>query len=83
VAILVTGRWCRSNRAREAEKRWRETGVEETVPAMAADNGDVAMRLAEAFAYYGTPRGAVPNYINGFAVQSWAHKSTFDAIGAS
>jgi fermentation-respiration switch protein FrsA (DUF1100 family) len=70
-------------RAREAEKRWRETGVAETVPAVAADNGDVAMPLAEAFAYYGTPRGAVPNYINGFAVQSWAYTSTFDAIGAA
>ena len=70
-------------RAHEAEKRWRETGVEETVPAVAADNGDVAMPLAEAFAYYGTPRGAVPNYINGFAVQSWAYTSTFDAIGAA
>ena len=55
-------------RAREAEKRWRETGVEETVPAVAADNGDVAMPLAEAFAYYGTPSGGVPNYVNGFAV---------------
>src|SRR5215467_13542674 len=41
------------------------------------------MPLAEAFAYYGTPRGAVPNYINGFAVQSWAYTSTFDAIGAA
>ena len=50
---------------------------------MAADNGDVAMPLAEAFSYYGTPRGAVPNYINGFAVQSWAYTSTFDAIGAA
>jgi uncharacterized protein len=70
-------------RAREAEKRWRETGVEERVPAVAADNGDVAMPLAEAFSYYGTPRGAVPNYINGFAVQSWAYTSTFDAIGAA
>ena len=70
-------------RAHEAEKRWRETGVEETVPAVAADNADVAMPLAEAFAYYGTPRGAVPNYINGFAVQSWAYTSTFDAIGAA
>jgi fermentation-respiration switch protein FrsA (DUF1100 family) len=70
-------------RAREAEKRWRETGVDERVPAVAAGNGDVAMPLAEAFAYYGTPRGAVPNYINGFAVQSWAYTSTFDAIGAA
>ena len=53
------------------------------VPAVAADNGDVAMPLAEAFAYYGTSRGAVPNYVNGFAVQSWAYTSTFDAIGAA
>ena len=60
-----------------------ETGVEERVAAVAADNGDVAMPLAEAFSYYGTPRGAVPNYINGFAVQSWAYTSTFDAIGAA
>ena len=50
---------------------------------MAADNGDVAMPLAEAFAYYGAPRGAVPNYINSFAVQSWVYTSTFDAIGAA
>ena len=70
-------------RAREAESHWRESGVEATVPAVAADNGDVAMPLAEAFAYYGTPRGAVPNYINGFALQSWAYTSTFDAIGAA
>ena len=70
-------------RAREAEKCWRETGVEERVPAVAADNGDVAMPLAEAFSYYGTPRGAVPNYTNAFAVQSWAYTSTFDAIGAA
>jgi len=70
-------------RAREAEKRWRQTGVEERVPAVAADNGDVAMPLAEAFSYYGTPRGAVPNYTNAFAVQSWAYRSTFDAIGAA
>jgi len=42
-----------------------------------------AEQFAEAFAYYGTPRGAVPNYINSFAVQSWANTSTFDAIGAA
>ena len=41
------------------------------------------MPLAEAFSYYGTPRGAVPNYTNAFAVQSWAYTSTFDAIGAA
>ena len=46
-------------RAREAEKRWRETGVEERVPAVAADNGDVAMPLAEAFCT--TARRAEPS----------------------
>ena len=70
-------------RAREAEERWRETGVAEMIPAVAVGNGDVAMPLAEAFAYYGTARGAVPNYVNGFAVQSWAYTSTFDAVGAA
>jgi uncharacterized protein len=57
--------------------------VVRATPAVAADNRDVAMPLAEAFAYYGTARGAVPNYINGFAVQSWAYTSTFDAVGAA
>jgi fermentation-respiration switch protein FrsA (DUF1100 family) len=70
-------------RAREAERRWQETSVAETIPAVAADNGDVAMPLAEAFAYYGTSRGAVANYVNGFAVQSRAHTATFDALSAA
>jgi uncharacterized protein len=70
-------------RAQAAERRWRETGIAETIPAVAADNGDVAMALDEAFAYYGTSRGAVPNYVNGFAVQSRVHTMAFDALGAA
>jgi fermentation-respiration switch protein FrsA (DUF1100 family) len=70
-------------RAQAAERRWRETGIAETIPAVAADNGDVAMPLDEAFAYYGTSRGAVPNYVNGFAVQSRVHTMAFDALGAA
>ncbi|GGA58875.1 alpha/beta hydrolase [Pelagibacterium lentulum] len=66
------------DRAAEAEKCWRETGQAETIPAVAAGNGDVAMPLDEAFAYYGTPRGAVDNYVNGFAVQSRAYTLPFD-----
>jgi dienelactone hydrolase len=66
------------DRARTAEQRWRETGQVETIPAVAADNGDVAMPLSEAYEYYGTPRGAVPNYVNGFAVQSRAYTLPFD-----
>jgi uncharacterized protein len=70
-------------RAQAAERRWRETGIAETIPAVGAGNGDVAMPLNEAFAYYGTSRGAVPNYVNGFAVQSRVHTMAFDALGAA
>lgn len=66
-------------RANAAERRWRETGEAETIPAVAPGNGDVAMPLDEAYAYYGTPRGALANYVNGFAVQSRARTLPFDA----
>src|SRR5262249_2318477 len=56
-------------------------GVGDTIPAVAPDNGDVAMPLNEAYEYYGTPRGAVPNYVNGFAVMSRLYTLTFDAQG--
>ena len=67
------------SRAAAAERRWRETGVAETIPAVAVDNDDVAMPLNEAYEYYGTSRGAVPNYVNGFAVMSRLYTLTFDA----
>src|SRR5262245_45928739 len=67
-------------RAQAAESRWRKTGEAETIPAVAPDNGDVAMPLDEAYAYYGMPRGAVPNYVNGFAVQSRVSTLSFDAM---
>ena len=57
-------------RGRAAERRWRLTGEAETIPAVAPDGGDVAMPLREAYEFYGTPRGQVPNYVNGYAVQS-------------
>jgi fermentation-respiration switch protein FrsA (DUF1100 family) len=41
------------------------------------------MPLREAYEFYGTPRGAVPNYVNGFAVQSFAYTIPFDAVGAA
>jgi uncharacterized protein len=41
------------------------------------------MPLREAYEFYGTPRGAVENYTNGFAVQSLAHTTTFDAQEAA
>ena len=70
-------------RARAAEKKWRETGVAETIPAVSANGDDVAMPLRDAYEYYGTSRGAVPNYVNAFAVQSRAYTATFDSMGAA
>ncbi|GAB2513623.1 alpha/beta hydrolase [Nocardia heshunensis] len=70
-------------RGRLARERRLATGEVETIPAVAADNGDVAMPLTEAFEYYGTSRGAVPNYTNGFAVESFEHTAGFDAQSAA
>jgi uncharacterized protein len=71
------------DRGLAAEKRWQETGAVETIPAVAPDGGDVAMPLREAYEFYGTPRGAVANYTNGFAVQSLAYTTPFDAQEAA
>jgi uncharacterized protein len=71
------------DRGLAAEKRWRETGAAETIPAVAPNGGDVAMPLREAYEYYGTPRGAVDNYTNEFAVQSLAYTTPFDAQAAA
>ena len=70
-------------RGRAAERHWRETGEAETIPAVAPDGGDVAMPLREAYEFYGTARGAVDNYTNGFAVQSLAYTTPFDAQEAA
>ena len=71
------------DRGRAAERKWRETGEADTIPAVALDGGDVAMPLREAYEFYGTPRGQVPNYVNGYAVQSSAYTVPFDALGAA
>ena len=72
-----------NDRGLAAERRWRETGAAETIAAVAPDGGDVAMPLREAYEYYGTPRGAVDNYTNAFAVQSLAYTTPFDAQEAA
>jgi len=79
----IAANQARIARGQAAEKRWRETHVAETIPAVSADNKDVAMPLREAFEFYGTPRGAVPNYVNGYAVQSFAYTIPFDSVGAA
>jgi uncharacterized protein len=71
------------DRGLAAERHWLETGRAETIPAVAPDGGDVAMPLREAYEFYGTPRGVVPNYVNGYAVQSLASSLPFDARGAA
>jgi fermentation-respiration switch protein FrsA (DUF1100 family) len=71
------------DRARAAEQKWRETGEAETIRAVAPAGGDVAMPLREAYEFYGTPRGQVTNYVNGYAVQSSAYTLPFDARGAA
>jgi uncharacterized protein len=71
------------DRGTAAERKLRETGEAETIPAVAADGGDVAMPLREAYEFYGTPRGRVPNYVNGYAVQSLAYSLPFDVRGAA
>jgi uncharacterized protein len=70
-------------RGQAAERRWHETGEAETIPAVGPDGGNVAMPLREAYEFYGTPRGQVPNYVNGYAVQSLAYSVPFDARGAA
>lgn len=65
-------------KAIEARKHYEETGEATTIPAV-GEEGEVAMPLKEAFEYYGTPRGAVPNYTNAFARMSREHTLPWDA----
>jgi hypothetical protein len=71
------------DRGTAAERKWREIGEAESIPAVARDGGDVAMPLSEAYEFYGTRRGQVPNYLNRYAVQSSAYTVPFDARGAA
>jgi fermentation-respiration switch protein FrsA (DUF1100 family) len=70
-------------RGAAAEERWRESGVNETIPAVGPEGGDVGMPMREAYEYYGTARGAVPNYVNEYAVQSMAYTTRFNAVDAA
>jgi len=71
------------DRAKAAEQKWREGAKAETIPAVGPNNGDVAMPLTEAYEYYGTKRGAVANYVNGYAVQANAYTLPFDSQSAA
>lgn len=65
-----------------ARKHYEITGEVLLVPAVAL-TGDAAMTLPETFDYYGTPRAAVPNYTNAFAVMSREHFLPFDVQAAA
>jgi len=82
-AESIAASQARIERGQTAERQWRETGIAQTIPAVAPDGGDVGMPLREAYEFYGTPRGAVPNYVNGYAVQSFAYTIPFNAVGTA
>ena len=65
-----------------ARQHYESTGEVLTIPAVAL-TGDAAMTTAETFDYYGTPRAAVPNYTNAFAVMSREHFLPFDVQAAA
>ena len=68
-------------RAVAAREEFEDTGEAEVIPAVG--DGEVAMPLAEAFEYYGTARGRVPNYVNRFAVMSREHTLPWNAQAAA
>lgn len=69
-------------RGRQAREKYEQSGEVEMIPAVGKE-GEVAMPLDDAFDYYGTERGAVPNYHNAFAVMSREHTLPWDAQAAA
>ena len=65
-----------------ARRHYEQTNEVLVIPAVAL-TGDAAMTLPETFDYYGTPRAAVPNYKNEFAVMSREHFLPFDVQPAA
>lgn len=68
-------------RAVAAREEFEDTGEAQVIPAVG--DGEVAIPLAEAFEYYGTERGGVPNYVNEFALMSREHTLAWDAQAAA
>ena len=68
-------------RAVASRERFEDTGEAEVIPAVG--DGEVAIPLAEAFEYYGTTRGRVPNYVNEFALMSREHTLPWDSQAAA
>ncbi|MDQ0366442.1 alpha/beta hydrolase [Catenuloplanes indicus] len=57
--------------------------ADEMIPAVAPDGGEAAMGGDEPFAYYGTARGAAPNWRNEVTRGSLHALMTLDALGAA
>ena len=68
-------------RAILARERFEDTGEVQVIPVVG--DGDVAMPFVEAFEYYGTSRGAAPNYVNELAIMSGEYTLPWDAQGAA
>ena len=66
--------------AETARRKWVASGDVDTIPAV-GKTPPVAMPLDEAYQYYGTPRGAVPGYVNAFAVMSRVDTLPYDSQG--
>lgn len=72
----------RVEQGRQARVHYERTGESLSIPAVAKE-GDAAMTLDSTYDYYGTPRAAVANYTNAFAVMSREHFLTFDVQSAA
>jgi uncharacterized protein len=70
------------NQGIQSRLHYEATGEVQTVPA-AAIEGDAAMTTEDTANYYGTPRAAVPNYCNSFAVMSREHFLPFNVQTAA
>lgn len=65
----------------KARQVYEQTGQIEYVPAYSATDSNAAMSGESA--YYGTARGAIPQWKNQFAVMSWPEWLQFDAIATA
>lgn len=60
-----------------AREEFEDTGEAATIPAVR--DGEITIPFAEMFAYFGTDRGRVPNYVNELAIMSREHMLSWDA----
>src|SRR5262245_23413860 len=71
------------DRGRAAERKWRETGETETIPAVAPEGGDVAMPSGRHTSSTGHRAAKCPTTSTATRLQSLAHILPFDARGGA